>query len=300
MSLAERIRAALTERNASPAVIQAKAAAESAQRQLEEDQRQSVQAAVLAYQQKMEQEKETEVQLRDLLKLIGAREQLQEVKKAWQAGRIDRNPEYTSETDYKMDVLIKKGFAQYFDVDIKSEDDALPIPKAPVVSLALRHRFIDTEEITVQNYYDNQASHFCTGELSLQTIVGFGETGLPLVATVYRYAKIPCSNNWRIYIGGERHYFGKRANEGITIIDYKAPEIIDLNNRVKSKEVLEGQLLAICTTDESFLDIENRAKQNIFKNRDFPWRVRQRASSDGYMRVFATGLDLSLNWPDYM
>lgn len=107
-SLEKRIREAMAKRAADPAVRAAEVAAIEAQINQAKAEKERAQQYKIATKQEAARRAAWDAKLKDLLKLVGAREQLAAIRKVWGAGRIDRKPEQVFDMVAMMSCTSKK------------------------------------------------------------------------------------------------------------------------------------------------------------------------------------------------
>lgn len=280
MSLFERIREEKARVAADPAVIQAAQAAQEAQRKWEQETEAYRKTEALVAKQKAKQEVALTAGFKNLLKVVGAREQLVEVKKAWGVGRIDMTPQQIP------DVATMLGGWSH----AHQSFETAPLPKVPGMGLALRHWFRDREEASITGFAgwsNSKGSYYSKHEVSLHAIVGFRESGLPFVATLYGHRRLCERDAWAHIYFYETAYVGSlKAEPPAECMIHNQPETIFPTDRKASKQILEEQLYRICDRGTSFLELEKQAKERIRNDEHLPGRLYNLASPSWHRRLY--------------
>lgn len=279
MGLAEKIREALDKRASNPTVRQAATAAAEAQRNFEIAERNRLKDDVWAAEQEASRRVQLNATLKDFLRLVGSRDLLQEMRRAWTVGRIDRTPEEIPDVAA---LFAKFNLSQQF-------PDSPPLPTLPGMGLALRHKIRDTEEGVVagiNGWPDARGSYWSRRELALYTIVGLDESGKPFVTTLHSSQRSADSPNHNVYFYGTE-MVGRAKDDQTYCIGYGQPEVIFPDDPDKSKQILEGQLFKIGTDSESFLELEKQARHRVINDYNLPGQARHLASPKWHKRLSA-------------
>lgn len=275
MSLAAKIKEVLDERASNPIVKQAREAAVAAQKAIEEGERLRAEAYKLAKQQAADQKKALTRNLRDLLTLVDARNQLDELREIWKTGKIDRNPMEIPD--------LSREFTEFNDGQPLPN---LSLPTSPALALALRHKFRDAEEHQYRDGYGYTSSYtyWARRELVVVAAVGLDNDHKPFVATFYGSHRSPNSPVLNVYWYGRETYL--HPNMGRShLIAYNPPESIFPNSPTTSKAILEEQLLKVGTDAESFRELQAQANQRILDDPHLPRKARALISPHWYTRA---------------
>lgn len=226
-------------------------------------------------------DKEETLKLSNLLKLVGAREQLAKVRKDWRSGRVDRKLEDVYNIAF---VLSRYSFPGPDDNLLSS----LPSveSKTPGLGLTLRYRFRDVEEALVDRYDGpkEKGSYLNEHELFLLTVVGFNETNSPFVVSL---AGLRRSESWlrRAYSSGHRRPYADLKEDNGLCISHSQAEMIFPDKPAESRRVLEGQLSKICKELKNPRRFEEAARYRILHDGNLPFYIRNTVSPVWYQRV---------------
>lgn len=291
MGLLERIRAERDRIVANPAVSQAVLVAQEIQRKTKQEWKDQRKAQVLANKQEADQKAALTAELKNLLKVAGARELLTEARKAWGVGKVDKRPSQ---------ILDVASFFTAFSHDRHQSPDLTAFPQLPAILLALRHRFRDTESVPCDDELDYvfrgagfnevRGSHLLEHEVALYVIAGIEKTGLPFVASL---AALQRSDSFlgRAYRSGDRRYHLKRDRDYSQCLSHGQPETIFPDNPGRSREILEDQLFKRCTNMPNPLDLVEEARMRVLYDPNLPTYARNTISSVWYRRIPLWALD---------
>lgn len=195
-----------------------------------------------------------------LLRVCGAREALQEMRKVW-GGRVDRAP-------YRI-----KNVAEMLDVFKGAPTSSSP--RLPALGLALRQRFQDVAKADVMAYGEKgyKGSSFFSREMILTAIVGFDKGEVPYVATFYGSR----AANVEYYLSGDKKYYGEITGSPNYCLSWGGKGKI-LQGAPDAPQILESQLLRIHEQAPSFRTEEARAIERIQNEYDLPGRLRNHYS----------------------
>lgn len=209
--------------------------------------------------------------LTSLLDVVGAREHLEEVRKVWGCGEIDDAPKLL--LDQTREVL----------------------PSS--MGIALKYRFFDTSdwhlgggEDTIPNNPDGTDLYKAEVALIVATQI---ISGLPSVLTSWRYRHLEGTRyTHNFYRKGKRDFdaepissFYYYCNWGLINPDGRlghqtiGPDQIFPENSDFSKDILEKQLIRMCTERSNPLELESDARLRIASNDYLPKSIRNRAFS---------------------
>lgn len=197
--------------------------------------------------------------LEGLLILVGARQQLEDMRRIWR-GKIDRRP-----------VEIPDANTQVVQFD---QDTISGLPPLPAMGLALRYRFRDAEEADVEFYgAKRDGSYWSRRELFLLALVGFREKGIPYVASLYGSRISLNSPSDAYYISRNKADEGYLKWDPNDCLGYQGSEEIFPDDPDKSEQVLVGQFLKISEQAPSFRILEAEACERITADRHLPHKA---------------------------
>lgn len=232
-SLAERIAHANAE-----AAARERAAYQEAQRKYQEKEAARLQAVAIATQQEEIRKAALVAELSPLLEVVGAKEQLEEVRKVWGVGIVDTQP--------------------------KLEYNRL--------HLGIRFRFVDSEKVYGNWGEDLTVYHASSTvwerEASLVVAVGihsYQEIN-PSISSSYGLSNISV-----IYGRMSGTY-----RDIVRSLSHAEPETIPIADPYKAKRILEDQLFKIIFSSPSPLELEREAREEINKDPLIPQQVKYR------------------------